>query len=183
MCLTGFREGVKVSGFPNSILFACSDHTFPYFAGVQATLSIWDMQIARHTLTHTHSPVCWRIWMNNYHDMQRRTKAANMKRNFITFAWVFWFTTPLGRPRQLWGPAAAPLTPLPHIYEFTFLARDPTGCTGVDTRAQLKRYQLALSQRQTGVSLSLVALCVCFHFHIITKNGTKKPKRNRMLKM
>lgn len=103
----------------NIIIFFCSDHTFPYLNTVQAPCRIWNMQIARHIRTHP----CvggyeWIITMTC-----RRTKAANIKRNFITFAWVFgsrlrWAGGQL--PRQLCCPAAVPLTPLPHIWVHIF---------------------------------------------------------------
>lgn len=67
-----------------------------------------------HTHTYSHTHLCvggyeWIITMTC-----RRTKAANIKRNFITFAWVFgsrirWAGGQL--PRQLCCPAAAPSHP------------------------------------------------------------------------
>lgn len=122
---TGFREGsCGFLGVPLIIIiFSCSDHTFPYLNIVQAPFRIWNMQIARHThiLTFTliHSPVCWRIWMNNYHDMQTH-KSREHKTKFHYICLGFWFTTPLGRRPTTSSTVLPLLNPLPHIWVHIF---------------------------------------------------------------
>lgn len=42
-----------------------------------------------HTHTYTRSPVCWRIWMNNYHDMQtHKSREHETKFHYIRLGFL-----------------------------------------------------------------------------------------------
>lgn len=136
-----------------------------------------------HTHTHTHIR-----WMNNYHDMQ--THKSREHKNKKKFHYILWFTTPstncpvnLPHPLALHTHSAT----TSYVYEFTFLARDPSGCTGggVDIRAKLKRRwvtdpiwgSLSLS---SSLSFALALCLFSFSHNYVEK---RYENNDKMLKM